>query len=427
MPIPGLRDEQNLSFPKIGDIRKGAPKKENGQVGPDLTYFRYVPVTGEELAEARFHEVYKDEPRAINVLLPFDEISRNFETFMERHTAGALQCRGDIEGGKCLMWRDKAGKMQHVPKDCPTPICEGCKETGRLKIIIPELQRLGYVTVHTTSIWDIIELTRNLGALRKLTGNGLKGIPLVLKRRPRSISTPWKNGKRARRGKWLLSIEADQRWVKAQLEAMEMAALPLPITRVELPAPAEDEDFDEEVFVKAFVDEVTGEIVDAELTEGPEPEVEIDNGSRPYSPAQTRLRLRNNSGWVKGEADDYSDAHRPPDDQQEPPSTMRVRRIAAMMGKALTRPEGSDTDLERHLVLSWVFGVESTSLLTAKEAQATAKWLEAPAGEDDKPAWIPSSVAAEECKLVYYEAMKGVTRQELDLGKDAEMRTSDDD
>lgn len=280
MPIPGLRDQQAVSFPKIGDIRKGAPKLANGQVGPDLTYFRYAPIVGEELAEATFHEVYGDEPRAINVLLPFDEISRNFETYMERHTAGALQCRGDIEGGKCFMWRDKAGEIRHIPKDCPTPICKGCKETGRLKIIIPELQRLGYVTVHTTSIWDIIELTRNLGALRKLTGNGLKGIPLVLKRRPRSVSTPRKGGKRARQEKWLLSIEADQRWVKAQLTVMEAAALPTPYTRIDEPPPPEVE----EVSEGTFVDEATGEVVSATPAEEPEPEPEAEEGNGPNFP-----------------------------------------------------------------------------------------------------------------------------------------------
>ena len=67
MPIPGLLS-QEPTFPKVGDIRKGAPKKENGQVGPDLTYFRYAPIEGEEEAAAKFHEVYGDKPREINVV-----------------------------------------------------------------------------------------------------------------------------------------------------------------------------------------------------------------------------------------------------------------------------------------------------------------------------------------------------------------------
>ena len=169
---------------------------------------------------------------------------------MERHTAGALQCRGD--GETVFMWRDDGGEMQHTHKECPMPHCKGCKGCGRLKVIIPELRRLAYVEVHTTSVWDIAELTNNLSALKRLTGNGLRGIPLVLKRRPRMISTPREGGKRVRQEKWLLSIEADARWVDAQLKAMEAAALPAG-ARLALPEPEQP--------VSMPVDLDTGEVL----------------------------------------------------------------------------------------------------------------------------------------------------------------------
>jgi len=121
-----------------------------------------------------------------------------------------------------VIWRDQAGELHHEPKPCPG----GCKPTGRLKVIIPELRRLAYVVVHTTSRWDIVEITANLEALSRLTGNGINGIPLVLKRRPRMISTPGQDGKRARREKWLLSIEADPAWVDAQIGHMRLLAMP---------------------------------------------------------------------------------------------------------------------------------------------------------------------------------------------------------
>lgn len=143
--------------------------------------------------------------------------------------------------------------------------------------------------------------------------------------------------------------------------------------------------------------------------------------TRPMSAVVVREALRLKGCWVKGEANNFSDAHRPPDGQQEPPDDRLVKRIAAMMSKALTRPGGGDTALERHLVLSWTFNVENTGLLTDTEAQATAKWLEAwPAGqgEDGKDAWIPSGVASEECRLVLYQAMKDRGQQEMDLGGD---------
>lgn len=245
MPIPGLKTQPER-FPKIGDIRKGAPKDKQGRVGADLDYFRYVPLEGEEEAEARFHEVFGDQPREIEIVLPFAEIERNLAAYMERHTAGALQCRGDIEGGTAHMWRDKNGEIRHTPKQCPDPPCEGCKEVGRLNVIIPALRRFARVEVHTTSKWDIIELYGNLRALRKMTGNGLKGIPLVLKRRPRTVSTPRANGKRVRQEKWFLSLEADPEYVEAQLQAMAKEAL----AGTEAPA------------LEATVDVETGEILD---------------------------------------------------------------------------------------------------------------------------------------------------------------------
>ena len=284
MPIKGLTDRGAPTFPKIGDIRKGAKKTDPKRPGPDLTYFRFASITGEEEVAALFAEIYGDEPREINVFLPFDETSRNFEAWMERHTASALQCRGD--GETAFLWREK-GKMQHAPKKCPSPRCADCVETGRLKIIVPELKRLAYVTVHTTSIWDIIELTANLDALRKLTGNGVKGIPLVLKRRPRSISTPTKDGS-VRREKWLLSIEADPRWVKAQLAAMERAALPAgDYTHIEAPE------------VDTITDEITGEW-DGELFDQNEPEVDESPADDTSPAVQAAMDYTTDSGAVLG-------------------------------------------------------------------------------------------------------------------------------
>lgn len=269
MPIKGLTDRRAPTFPKIGDIRKGAKKTREDRPGKDLDYFRYAPLEGEEAAAAKFHEVYGDKPREINILLPFDELDRNFEAYMERHTAGALQCRGD--SWTTSLWRDKEGVMQHTSKQCPDKPCEGCKETGRLKVIIPELRRLAFVTVHTTSMWDIIELTENLRALKSMTGNGLRGIPLVLKRRPRMISTPRAGGKRVRQEKWMLSIEADQSWVEAQLEAMRIQALP------ELPAEAGAE-------TEPDIDTVTGEIIEIEeeLEQEPKADGEVVVDDAPF-------------------------------------------------------------------------------------------------------------------------------------------------
>jgi len=404
MPIKGLTDRRAPTFPKIGDIRKGAKKTQDDRPGKDLTFFRYAPLEGEEEAAAAFAAVYGNEPREINILLPFDEIERNFDAFMERHTAGALQCRGD--GETAFMWRDDDGKMQHTPKPCPSDGCEGCKETGRLKVIIPELRRLAFVTVHTTSIWDIQELTNNLRALKSMTGNGLRGIPLVLKRRPRTVSTPRANGKRVRQEKWLLSIEADQSWVEHQLTALKIQALP---ASVEAPEMVDDVD----------VDIMTGEIMDdddlpfadpadePQEEQGPgEGDVKAESNGRPYTPAQVRHGIRSKAQWLKGNADDWSDAKPQPDNEQEPPDEQTVKRVAAMIGDAF--PDNNDN--ARHSVLLYLVNKDSTKLLTEAEVAACSKWLEAGPG-----AWKPSGVAAEECRLILRETLVDQGQQEMAL------------
>lgn len=212
MPIIGLTD-QRAAFPEIGQIRKGAKKTDEKKPGPDLDHFRFVADT--ETMRV-FKQLFGDKPQEIRFMSPFDKTDQIFEAWKEEYTASSLKHRCD--GVHCV---DPNGKYYDPPKPCPS----GCKQTGRLKIVIRELNRLGYITVHTTSIWDILTIHQNLSAIEMLRGS-LRGIPLVLKRVKRAISTPsGSNGNRARREKWLLSIEAAPEWVEKQLAGMQQTAL----------------------------------------------------------------------------------------------------------------------------------------------------------------------------------------------------------
>lgn len=217
---------REASFPNIGRLRKGGEKEvktitKNGQTkeietyGKDLTYFRFD--TDDERAAKMFHAVYGEQPATINVYLPHQTAEQNFTCWQEAYVAGGLTHRCD--GETCVIWLDN-GKYRTDPKPCPG----GCKEVGRLMVIIPELQRFAYVTAETHSIHDIIRLQENLQAVEFLRGD-LRGIPFILKRTPVEISTPTPDGKRARREKWLLSIEVDPAWAALQLESMHRAAL----------------------------------------------------------------------------------------------------------------------------------------------------------------------------------------------------------
>lgn len=225
MAIKGLTDRRAM-FPELGVLRKGGPKTDPKKPGPDLDYFRFD--TDDEEARAVFLEAFGDKPREIEIVLPFATVDDNFEAWREEYVASGLKHRCD--GQTCVQWLDKSGIYRFDAIPCPTPTAEqrkngGCKQTARLKVIIPALERFAYVTVTTTSVWDIMTLHQNLSALELLRGN-LRGIPMILCRREREVSTPSNDGKRARRKKWLLCVEAKPDWVRLELAAQQRAALP---------------------------------------------------------------------------------------------------------------------------------------------------------------------------------------------------------
>lgn len=224
MPIKHLQTDRPAAFPCIGKLRKGGAKQTNAKgkevMGRDLDHFRFT--TDDPDAAAAFAAYYGPEPKAIKVFLPYATTDENFQAWMEEYRAGGLVRRCD--GETCVFSRDARGNAVTTPTPCAKPC--GCKQVGRLAVIVPELVRMAYVTVETHSVYDIIQLTENLQAAEFMRGD-LRGIPFILSRREREISTPMPDGGRARRKKSLLFIEPDPSWVQRQLEAMRLAALPV--------------------------------------------------------------------------------------------------------------------------------------------------------------------------------------------------------
>lgn len=216
MPIQGLTTRDG-SFFELGIIRKGGAKTDSHKPGPDLDFFRFV--SADRQAMDAFKKVFGDQPREIDFVVPFPTLEENFEAWREAYVASGLSHRCD--GVTCVAWRDERGKMQFTPKPCPTPTDEqrkngGCKQVCRMKIIIPALKRFAFITVTSTSIYDIISLHQQLLGVQLANDGNLRGVPLILRRVQREISTPSKDG-RARRKKWLLCIEPHQSWVEKKL------------------------------------------------------------------------------------------------------------------------------------------------------------------------------------------------------------------
>lgn len=217
MPIARFASVE-ASFVRCGTLRKGGEKTSKTQPGPDLDYLRFDPI--DDATGAAFEDVYGKQPQAVNVFLPYRTTDENFSYWQEAYSASQLLHRCD---GEYCYERDTSGALGKTTKPCPG----GCKEVGRLTVIIPELKRFAYVTVLTSSKNDIARLLAQLQAVEMLRSD-LRGIPFVLRRTKVSISTPsGSNGQRARRDKWLLSIEVAPVWAAAQLQLMSAQAMPL--------------------------------------------------------------------------------------------------------------------------------------------------------------------------------------------------------
>ena len=256
MPILPLQRNRAPQFPCIGKLRKGGAKRRNAQgkeiMGVDLNYFRFT--TDDAHAAETFAAYYGAQPQSIDVLLPYATTAENFGAWLEEYTAGGMARRCD--GETQHFHRDADGKGNTTPVKCER-LCGrkcGCKEVGRLAVIVPQLARLASVTVETHSLYDIMQLTENLQAAEALRGD-LRGIPFILSRRDREISTPGEGGKRTRRTKSLLFIEPNPEWVARQLESMRLAALPIvdvpalqapAMRRITGPVTVDADDFDDE-------------------------------------------------------------------------------------------------------------------------------------------------------------------------------------
>ena len=282
MPIKGLTD-RGLAFPEIGQIRKGA-KKTGNRPGADLTYFRVEFDEQEKKASKAFTDIYNDKPAYIRIMFPFNEIERMWDAWYEAYTAGRMVARSDGEyityqlddQGEIIVHNGKNAQGDKVPhpadgiagkdyKGKPVQF----KATGRLKVIVPELSRAAYLTVMTTSIHDIANISAQLGAFQELNGGQLAGIPFILRRRPKEISTPNpENGQRVRRAKWLISIEADPEWVKAKLGQVRALAMPHEESGLLLPSGDLSENVDVEFDddeIADFETEIIDEVKDIEI------------------------------------------------------------------------------------------------------------------------------------------------------------------
>ena len=301
MPIHRVTDEQ-ARWPRLGVLRKGATKPTNGNSpGRDLgSRLRFDAVDAD--VAAAWIEVFgsagKDPETGqplpglveqITVKLPYATFEQAWQAWYEEYVAGGLVRRCDgrsivLEAEEAV--EDESGEPITLYRDTPSPCIRdasrpcACKPVGRLELMVPQLQRMGVVTLTTTSIHDIKNIDGCLRALSlhlaaSLGEVDLSRLPLLLKRVRRPISTPGPGGKRVRRQTWLLSLELAPAFISDLLGAT--AATPAELTApklAQLPAPVVDAGH-------RLVDGQTGELLEQAGDDGP---AESDDSAQPEEP-----------------------------------------------------------------------------------------------------------------------------------------------
>ncbi|HBF40462.1 MAG TPA: hypothetical protein DDW19_01375 [Anaerolineaceae bacterium] len=436
MSIKGLTD-RGQQFPEIGRIKKGSPKQKNERgvevMGKDLKYFRVEFDPSNEDAIKTFHEVYGEQPQAIRILLPFNEIHRMWDAYYEAYTAGRMIARADGERYLFLV-NPQTGQtvvangepQMEFKKEEPVgfyfsqkkekkPIF--AKPIGRLRVIVPELRRLAYLTLQTTSIYDILNISSQLDAISFITNGHITGVPLILKRVPRMISCPSSDGQKVRREKWLISIEADPAWVNAKVASMNalsypqdmVALLPSGDKTAEVPPSVQrgidqsnpdeaDEDWDPNADIEGdFVDSYTPEIPEEPAPQD-EPQTRIDpianNGhSRPYS---ADVLLSKFSGLVSYYADQNANA------TDGDKFAVRVNMELCWAGKIKNPSE------RRHDVTEYLTGKRSIDELTSAQILALKHWLGITRNKNTGE-YYPGETAVKEAEAAWeaYQKSKG--------------------
>lgn len=368
MPIAGLSNREP-SFPRLGVIKKGGVKPQTGnRPGANLTFFRFD--TDDTAAAALWKEAYPGEPREIHVFMAYPRPEQCFSAWKELWGKTGISHRCD--GDRCVLHRKQDGSLSNEPVPCPG----GCKEIGRLQVLLPALRRFGVVTVQTHSKNDIIELDGNLRAAYAQIGT-LSGVPFVLKRAERIITKRDSAGKPFQGPEWLLTLEVDSKWVEKKFLQMQEEAMNgrLSQTHQSLALPSQSVMETEH----GSVDVSTGELIDA-----PDDMEETDAEDGQWVPALD-TEPSGGLGWpapetkpepeMPGDNPKVPPVYRGDPDSESPVDSPQHRTLMARLNFAGYKSEDS-----RHELIRLATGGRTTSSkeMTSPEAQSLLNWLPMP-------------------------------------------------
>lgn len=256
MPIRGLTTENTFGagLPCIAKLYKGDEKPEDGRrPGKDLNYFRVEFEPQFESLLPTWTDLYGEEPTEFgHVFLAAATVDEAFQSWKEEWNASQTllhRCDGDYQ---VMWWSDAAQMYSKAKMPCESPVdpktgmasepkC-GCKSVGRLSLILPEFIQvsgiLGYVSVSTHSLNDILTVYRYLSDIQRIYGQ-LTGVPFIFGRASREVSAPKQvktgNGEYANKGR--IKVTKSLFYLHVEAEFTQQRLLPALANVPALPAP----------------------------------------------------------------------------------------------------------------------------------------------------------------------------------------------
>lgn len=249
--IKSHEQQLELRLPRIGTIRKGAPKPERGP-GKDLDYFRLD--RADPAVVAAWNEVMGKEPKSISGILPYADPAENLNIWDELWQGKRLLWRGDgdrlhvqLQGNSYVRYAAGEGPAQ--------PAAAGDKvdrlkvaRVSRLRLLLPQLGVAGIFEVMSSSAIDADELWANLMWIRSIVTT-LQGAPVTVFRAERQFNVPQADGKTMVVTKHMLHLMLDGRSLSNLLPsptAGSLLASPVSAPALAAGQPAADDDAPEE-------------------------------------------------------------------------------------------------------------------------------------------------------------------------------------
>lgn len=303
MPIIGMTDERsfnlNRAMPRIGKLYKGTPKQErkgkNGTYeifGKDLDFFRLELDPKFEDLRDQFVALYGDQPREFpEIQFIGDDVDTAFETWHEEYDAAQTllhRCDGEVQHLHYNKTTGIHGTAKIACRQNTGEGCDKCQMVGRLRVVLVDFTYqtgvFGYFQIETHSKHDIINLYNALRLMQQRFKT-LLGIPFVLGRADRTISTPMKKTGEIKRGKTtksLLYIRPVANFVK---DVLLQAPTPQQMLTSRTTRVLDDKGRPPGVYLSDGIKDDEPEI---NIVDEPEPEpVETDDTPKPEAPEAT--------------------------------------------------------------------------------------------------------------------------------------------